>query len=555
MTPISTRFIIIISIIPWLFATYFKARPWVHILQLEGYKGREYLSWVKKNWRKIFAPQGLFECGFIFSVALIVSWTPIPDKIALWLLLGAWLLLQAFQLLKRPETSAKKKLVFTARVLRLVAGFKVVTGLEVLIVLWLNFSMPGLSEAWLRMEVVSAAKFYSTLQLMGLFVVINVWLANELIRPLEEFVNKGFFKEAQAVVKQLAHIKIIGITGSYGKTSTKFILNQIMSTNCPTLMTPESYNTPMGISKVIRGDLKVFHHIFIVEMGARYKGDIAEICRLTPPEMGILTAIGPQHLETFGSQEAITSTKGELLEALPADGVAVINQDNPYCRELAQEVTCKCLRYGLNDGDNKDVWADKISCGPEGTSFTLHTACGEQVDMRTPLLGEHNVYNILAASCAALYWKVPLQKIVRAIARLQPVPHRLQLVKGEGGITIIDDAFNSNPTGARVALDVLKSFSAGRKFLITPGMVELGEEEFELNKEFGKLAARACDIVILVGPKRTLPIVDGLKEAGFNAGNICVVNDLDTARQVMGKLVKPGDTVLFENDLPDNYNE
>ena len=470
-------------------------------------------------------------------------------------MLALWVLLQAFQIIKRPRTTIKKELVYTPRVLRLIASLKVVIGTEALLILWLFFPKPGASPDWLAAEITGGAWLFSLLQFSTLLAPLNVWLANGLILPLEEHIKSGYFKEARTIVKEHPQLKIIGITGSYGKTSTKYILNQIMATSHPTLMTPESYNTPMGVCKVIRGDLKNFHQFFIVEMGARKTGDIAELCRLTPPKMGILTAIGPQHLESFGSQEAITATKGELLQALPSEGVAVINQDNPHCRKLAQGLKCKCLRYGLGPGNDKDVWGQNISSGPRGTAFTLHTAEGEEVNLHTRLLGEHNVYNILAAGCAALYWGVPLNNIARAVARLQAVPHRLQLLTGEGGISIIDDAFNANPAGAREALKVLKSFPSGRKFLITPGMVELGEEEFEQNKQFGQLAAQACDFVILVGPQRTVPIARGLKETGFPEDRLVVVNDLNSARRTMGKLIQAGDVVLFENDLPDNYNE
>ena len=556
MTPANIRLAIILSLVPWLFAAYFKARPWLHLLQLEGYKGRSYLGCLKRHHAKIFAPRVLLELGVLPVLGAGILYSPLPESRAMGLLIAFWLLLQALQILWPPRTGVKKELVFTARLLRLVAAFKVVIGFEALLCLWLLFPPLGAAPDWLGAELGAAVWLFIFLQLGSALAPLNVWLAGELILPVEERIKQGYLRQAREIVRGCPQLEVIAVTGSYGKTSTKYILNSIMTgTPHPTLMTPESYNTPMGICKVIRGQLRPFHRFFIVEMGARQRGDIAELCRLTPPRMGILTAIGPQHLESFGSQEAIAATKGELLQALPQDGVAVINWDNQYCRQLAQDLRCRCLGYGLGAGPGKQMWAEDVSSDPAGTRFMLCSADGEQLQLRTRLLGEHNVYNILAAACAARYLGVSLDNIARAVARLQPVPHRLQLLRAEGGVSIIDDAFNSNPAGARAALEVLRGFSSGKKILITPGMVELGAREFEQNRKFGQMAAGVCDFVILVGPKRTTPIAQGLREAGFAGENIRVVKDLQAARRVMRSLVSRGDVVLFENDLPDNYSE
>ena len=191
--------------------------------------------------------------------------------------------------------------------------------------------------------------------------------------------------------------------------------------------------------------------------------------------------------------------------------------------------------------------------GPEGLSFTMAGQDGRRVNVRTILLGHHNVLNILGASCAALAIGVPLADLAQAIQELPPVPHRLQLLDNGSGVTVIDDSYNSNPIGATEALEVLGSFTTGQRILVTPGMIELGPLEAHLNKELGAKAAEVCDYVVLVGVERTKPLVVGLQAKNFPPEKIRVVRDLKGATIVLPTIVGVGDTVLFENDLPDQY--
>ena len=330
--------------------------------------------------------------------------------------------------------------------------------------------------------------------------------------------------------------KVIGITGSYGKTSTKHILAHILSQRYKVLATPESYNTLMGICKVVNNDLLPEHELFIVEMGAYKKGDIKELCDLVRPKIGILTGIGIQHLERFGSVEKIAATKFELIDALPEDGIAILNSNCKYCQTFQPKV--KTIRYG---GQEKEI---KISA--EGSSFSVY---GQQ--FQTSLLGGHNIQNISLAIPCAMELKMTPGEIKEAVFSLPQIPHRLQLIKTPNA-TIIDDAYNSNPVGAKQALSILSQFS-GRKILVSPGMIELGQREYEENRLFGEEAAKICDFVILVGQKRTRAIADGLLNAGFSRDSLFVVKNLDEARDKLSQT--RGDVILFENDLPDTYNE
>jgi UDP-N-acetylmuramoyl-tripeptide--D-alanyl-D-alanine ligase len=356
---------------------------------------------------------------------------------------------------------------------------------------------------------------------------------------------------------------VIGITGSYGKTSVKDILHAFLSLKHKTLKTPESYNTPMGICKIIRRDLKPDYEFFVVEMGARRRGEIKELCELVQPDIGIITAIGPQHLETFGSLENISQTKYELIESLPAKGLSVLNGDDPICLEMGEKrIPEKKFLFGIDDGKERKypkkensygfVKAKNISVGSQGSCFILETG-GNEEEIKSPLLGYQNIYNILAATAVALHIGLTLQEIKTVVKDLKPTPHRLQLIRNPHGVLIIDDAFNSNPIGARMALDVLKSFKHGRKILVTPGFVELGEVEYEENKKLGEKAAQVCDYVIVVGKTGSKPLIAGLEKQGFSSGKTIEVQSLDKASKSLQTILKPNDVVLFENDLPDNY--
>lgn len=268
----------------------------------------------------------------------------------------------------------------------------------------------------------------------------------------------------------------------------------------------------MGVTKVIRQNLSATHQVFVAEMGARHVGDIKELCRLVHPTYGVLTSVGPQHLDTFRTLDRIKSTKYELMDAIPEEGCCFFPDDGGICRELYDR-THKPKRIACLNAGDCDVWAEDITVSPAGSTFRLCTKDGS-IECNTRLLGEHNIQNILLAASVCLYLGLTLQQLSRGISKIQPVEHRLQLMNNRAGMTVIDDAFNSNPNGAACALRVLKAFP-GRRIIITPGLVELGANEADYNRSLGKQMAESTDIAVLVGMKHTAPIVEGLKEKGF----------------------------------------
>ncbi|MDE6423076.1 MAG: hypothetical protein K2K95_06615, partial [Muribaculaceae bacterium] len=300
--------------------------------------------------------------------------------------------------------------------------------------------------------------------------------------------------------------------------------------------------------------IKQYDNIFICEMGAKQKGDIKEICDLVHPQIGIITAVGPMHLETFKTIENIQSTKFELIDSLPQDGLAVINNDFEFCaNRLVDNVESK--RYSVTGDSKNDVEyiADNIEYSAEGTSFVVKGPDGFELALFTRLVGSCNISNLLGAIIVAIRLGVSKERIKYAVSCIEQVEHRLSIKRTPGEVTIIDDAFNSNPTGSKMALEVLSSLKTGKRIVVTPGMIELGARQYELNTELGEHIARSADIAIIVGEYNRKAISEGILNNSFNSSNLYEVGSFEEAQKVLGRLLEKGDTVLYENDLPDAF--
>jgi UDP-N-acetylmuramyl pentapeptide synthase len=331
----------------------------------------------------------------------------------------------------------------------------------------------------------------------------------------------------------------------------KFYLQTLLQSKFNVLVTPESYNTPMGVVKTLRGSLKPTHEIFVCEMGARYVGDIKEICDIVHPDMGVITSIGPQHLETFGDMAHIQSTKFELADALPKGGKLFLNGDNDYIQEKAVSYNDKVFYYSEKKGEG--YTSEILSVSQYGTEFSVTAPNGETETFRMKLIGAHNVINVVGAISVANTLGIPLKDLIVPVRRIQPVEHRMQM-RPHGDVTIIDDAYNSNPVGSKAAVETLKMFD-GARILVTPGMVELGDKEEEFNYKFGTYAADCCDYIILVGKEDHIaPIRKGAIDSSFPEDKLKSFAKLEEALEYAYKIKDEGHKyILLENDLPDNY--
>ena len=431
----------------WLFAV-LSTLFYMHMFQLNSYRADDQWHWMLKNRGKV-VPLALPLIGAIIGV--------ICGKNAGMIVCAVFILLAC--LFYKPK-KAKKPLKYTPRVKRMLVTVAVLyVAMTVLLAVFASGRITALVVG-----LVAAA---------SPFVII---LANIINKPIELSINRYYTNDAKKMLAACPNLTVIGVTGSYGKTSVKFYHNTLLKAKYNVLITPESYNTPMGVVKTVRGSLRATHALFICQMGA--------------------------------------------------------------------------ITYGLNS-DSK-YKAKHISVGDKGTTFEVTTPDGEKEEFTTKLIGTHNCLNILGAIAVSHELGISLAELRPQVRRLESVPHRLELSK-RVGMTLIDDSYNSNPSGTKAALETL-SFFEGEKILVTPGMVELGDKQEEYNCEFGRNAAAVCDYVALVGERQTKSIYKGLVEAGFDESHIFVSPALGDALAKVGAIrTDKKKIVLLENDLPDNY--
>lgn len=511
--------VICLSTLIYIFRTIYAT----HMFQLNSYKNETQIKWHIKNSFDFFKKTVFLILGII--LALTVKNT--------FVLVICVLIASLISIVLNFPPKAKKPLVYTKRIVRLL-----ITDLLIYIAFNLcNFLLVDNIQLQFILQM--------TFCILAPFVLL---LANFINMPIELAINNYYINDAKKIIRSHKSLITIGVTGSYGKTSVKFMLGTLLGAKYNVLVTPESYNTPLGITKTIRKSLRATHDIFVCEMGAKYVGEIKEICNIVNPNHGIITSIGPQHLETFKTLENVIKTKFELADSLPDSGMLFLNGEDINIR--SNHHYSSAITYGFSSNNN--YYASDICVSSKGTSFIVHHN-SEQTMFNTVLLGQHNVLNLLGAIAICCELGIELNKLPPFVKIIQPVEHRLQL-SHQGNTTVIDDAYNSNPSGVKAAMNVLSLFD-GFKIVVTPGMVELGDIQEEENYKFGALMAKVCDFVVLVGPKQTAPILKGLTDNGFDSANIFITSDLTEGANKAFSLQSNNSNkiVLFENDLPDNY--
>lgn len=417
----------------------------------------------------------------------------------------------------------------------------------------LYFTSFGLILAFSGLELALTFDPYFTMLTALCCIVFSyfvIMLANIILKPVEKQINNHYINDAKRILAEHKDLIIVGITGSYGKTSTKHFLEKILSEKYNVLMTPGSFNTTMGVVRTIREYLKPTHQVFICEMGAKQINDIKEICDIVHPSIGILTSVAEQHLDTFKTLENVRRTKFELIDSLPQDGLAILNGDYEIIKNTPKT---KPTEYFSTADPNADYCAKNIKFSPQGTDFEIYHL-GEKIgDFTTPLLGSYNISNIVSAVVCAVRLGLTIDQIKFGVHKLQAVEHRMEIKPGPNGVVLIDDAFNSNPKGAKMALEILSQFTDCKRFIITPGIIELADRQDYYNSEFGKQIAHAADCAILVGKSQTQAIYNGLKAENYPEEQIYIAQGLNDAAVYAYSQATAGDVILFENDLPDYH--
>jgi len=587
----------------------------LHMAQLSNYRVSEFVGWIKRN-KKLKPDVRTIFFSFLLIIMILLT-TFLNSPVIYFLTLSPFLILCFFSRPKR----AKKPLVYTKRAKRLKALYLIIflflcsSGIFLIGYLFAKYDFESSFESFNFLRYLKFYNYYfsksfaTSILVSTLYCVILIYitpcimcLSLAVISPYEKRINRRFYTSAADRIERLkksSGLKVIGITGSYGKTSTKNFLANILNEDFPTFASFESYNTPMGLSKVINENIDDTVSVFIAEMGARYKGDIVELMELCKPDITILTAVGPAHIETFRSVENIMAEKWNIVlpykkfELNPS--FCFINSDNEYIytqfkKYLDEKKICDAreyyqsyekivklekadrpivFTYGLNASRSPFFLGTVLNTGENGTDFTLKILDllhynnspddkskskynGSEYKFSTCLLGKHNVVNILGSIGCGYILGISVEKIIKAVSRIEPVPHRLQLIRTASDTLIIDDAYNANPDSSAAALEVISYFKSRKKIIVTPGFIELGKLQYDANFNFGKEISKIFDIAIFVGIANKDALINGF-ESAKSLNKYFYFDTLDDATKILPSVQKGPCIILFENDLTDNY--
>ncbi|MEO1607997.1 MAG: UDP-N-acetylmuramoyl-tripeptide--D-alanyl-D-alanine ligase [Pseudomonadota bacterium] len=510
---------------------------YLHIFQQDEYDASRFLPWlagkIAFDKKVSFALILLAIFAVLIQNAIFMTW-PVDAPESGTTITGLIGLLFATAGLMEPNPlkAAKKKLILTNRAKRILAA-----GLVLALSAGAIAAVIGGSLIWL-----------AAVHAIPLAMVLGNWL----LKPVEASIQKGFQVAAEKRLREVGP-KIIGITGSFGKTSVKHILGHVLEMNTTALFTPGSVNTVMGISRIINERLADNCRYFIVEMGAYGIGSIARLCKFTPPDHGILTSIGEAHYERFKDLETVARAKFELAEAVSArGGVMVIDEsvlERRYARQFFEQNRAMFMTVG--DSESADIQILSI----------VQTAAGLSVEIRdrksthclfAPLYGIHHGRNMALAYALAASLGLTAERIIQALRTTPQITHRLEVKRHPTGATYIDDAYNANPAGISGGLDLMQSLNknGGRRIFVTPGVVELGTRHDAVHRELGDKAARTTDITIAVRPDRIATFIEGFKAAGTDS-RLLTFTQFSEALIWIDQNLEPSDVILIANDLPD----
>lgn len=500
-------------------------------MQQAGYSNHKFLRWLRGKHNMLFNRLSVLSLCLALATAIVsLCFSFLGTGYAVVISSIPFFALCLYYLYSDKKYALKLPVKYTGRVKRLFVGY-------LFIVACVSYAM----LAVLRFLFLISGWYYHGLfafvpfAVMPMTLPVCLCLANAILSLFENARNRKFIKRAGQVLNEKQIIRV-AVVGSYGKTSVKNILATLLSEKYQTVKTQASFNTPMGIAKTVMQQEFETSEVFVAEMGARKTGDIKELCETVKPDFAVFTGVCNQHLETFGSLEAVLNEKSRILD-------------------YAKTVVCGASLKGKIHRENA-LFVDEQAVGnlrlfATATHFNLRIG-DETVSVETSLLGESAVENISLAVTLAVEMGLTAEEIKRGLSKLQPIPHRLQLIKS-GGAYVIDDGYNANPKGAKEAIKALCRFD-GRKCIVTPGLIECGVLEEAINGELGQEIAKAnLDKVILVGATLVMAVKNGYQQAGGIMENLQVVPTLEKAQTLLSSWVASGDAVLFLNDLPDVY--
>ncbi len=519
------------SFVLGVFCFTFFSQKTLAVFQQCGYKTSEFLRSLFLGKRFEIKRLSTYSLIFLFYIIIVtLSFYKFKTTYLLLVLIGGVMLSGVFYL----SSSIVKRADFTRRFSRIFLASSLFAGLFSFLAYYLiDAYSRGVSFAFVPLAL---------LPILSPFFIILGMLLNLPYDKIRYLLSKYTCKRK---ISKYPNLVKIGITGSYGKTSVKEYLVKMLSAKYSVLYTPNSYNTPLGICKTVKGDLENYD-VLVAEMGARRKNDIKELCKMVCPDVGIITGISNQHGLTLGGEKGVKLAKNQLIEGLSGKGFAVFSCKSSGAKELFERAKCK--KYCVLNGENDCVLAENVLQTIDGISFDLLFK-NQRYKTFAPLLGEHNVENILIATAVSLNLGVPIQKILSVIPTLTPPPHRAQIIKTSRGVTVIDDGYNSNLRGIESTANAIKPFSA-IKIAIVSGIVESGKEEYITNFKVGEILAKTFDQIIAVGVNGRA-IKDGAESLGKAA---IFAKTTKSAVQMLNENSNKTTVVCFFNDLPDKYS-
>ena len=534
----------ILLAISFMFFAYKRSMKAIQFFQQEGYAAWDFTKFAFRKFQ--FIDKRLSVCVFAYSIFATAHrnyHTDIAVLCALFIL---------FALRHNNPLAAsrpKKKFELTSRARRILyAALAIDCALA-----WQLFEYLG--------ALAGTEKYYCMCRITGYLIFFIQSLpfmlefANLLLAPAEYFIKRKYFREAKKRLEELSPT-VVGITGSFGKTSTKNILKHILGPSA--LATARSINTLFGIVRVVREELGPKHKYFIAEIGTSAPGKVAKICALARPRHAILTAVGNMHYAYFKSGAAVAREKFSIFKTvIEQGGAAVVNKvqvDGKYIGEFMGEYANAAFLDGTgSSGANYRISGAKVA--RDGVKLDLAHE-GKNWTIAAPVYGIHQTKDIALAFIMALKLGVKAEDAIASLKTLPQTRHRQEVIRRDDGTTLVDDAYNSNIDGFISALETTRTLAGkGRAILVTPGMLELGKLHDEYHRRAAKKAIETIDIAILVKPERIRAFADTFRNGMRKGQQLVLANSFAEAEAWLGANKKKGDTLLLENDLADVYEE
>lgn len=508
-------------LILWFLSAVLDYAEFTYVWQLKEYRWDRFKDFLSTRQGKIYmASYSIFRRSL---VAMAFFFWPINDVVFIKYILLGFFVIDVLHAIFKKILGEFRRPKFTKKVLLIILTALLLEGLLFIF-----------KHDWVSLLILLVIRFF----LLSLVVYV--------INKPTAWIKKYFIIKASRKISTYKNLTVIGITGSYGKTTVKIFLDHMLSKKFNVISTPEHVNTEIGIAKFILKNNFDNKESFVVEMGAYIEGEIKLICDMVKPKIGILTAINEQHASLFGNIEKTQKAKYELLRSLPKDGLAITNSDNKYCREFLDELDVKTMTFGMVEEYDPTIFVNDIKETKDGGIYTVTMKNRPVATVESSLRGSHNVTNVMPAILTAHYLGMTREEIISAIQTLPQTIHIFQYGKAQ----FIDDSYNSNPDGFKAALNYISKFGHNfKRIVITRGMLELGEKSDEIHEEIGGEITYSTEELVLIKPDFVEPVKKGSVGKKYHL-EIKEIFEPEKLLKYVKSLKETNAVILLENRIP-----